>query len=105
MDEAEAIIDQRVDHFLHWVESRQAVPVIRGLRDQVERLRRHEVERALKAISRGVSPQEALDALSFRLTNKFLHGPTRLIAESEGGERARLAALIHRLFHFQRNGR
>jgi len=98
--EAEAIIDQQVDYFLHWVESRQAVPVIRSLRDQAERMRRHELERAVKALSRGHSAQEVLDLLSHRLTNKFLHGPTRLIAESEGSERGRLAALISRLFHF-----
>ena len=98
--EAEAIINQQVDHFLHWVESRHAVPVIRSLRDQAERLRRHEVERAAKALSRGDNPHEVLDALSHRLTNKFLHGPTRLIAESEGPERGRLATLINRLFHF-----
>ncbi|MEY3201745.1 MAG: hypothetical protein RIR70_1295 [Pseudomonadota bacterium] len=103
--EALAIIDQEVDHFLQWVESREAVPVIRSLRDQAERMRRHEVERAAKALSRGESPQAVLDLLSHRLTNKFLHGPTRLIAESEGSERGRLASLIARLFHFHGNSR
>ena len=46
--EAEVIIDSSVSDFLHWMESREAVPTIRALRDHAERNRRHELEKALK---------------------------------------------------------
>jgi glutamyl-tRNA reductase len=102
---AQVIIAEQVDHFLQWLERREAVPLIRTLRDEAERLRRHELERATRALAQGTPAAEVLESLSQRLTNKFLHGPTRQIAQAEGPERARLAALFHRLFHSPRDER
>ncbi|NTV11474.1 MAG: glutamyl-tRNA reductase [Zoogloea sp.] len=59
--EAEAIIDQRVDGFLHWMEARDAVPTIRALREQAEFLRRAELERALRLLARGDDPAKVLN--------------------------------------------
>lgn len=98
--EAEAIIDARVDNFVHWVEAREAVPTIRALRDHAERMRRAEVDRALKLLSKGEDPQRVMDALSHGLTNKFMHGPTHLLNSAAGEQRDELAALLARLFHF-----
>ena len=98
--EAEQIIDTRVDCFLHWIASRDAVPTIRALRDNAERVRRHEVERAVKLLSRGEDPQRVIEALSHGLTNKFLHGPTHVLSSTEGAARNDLASLLGRLFHF-----
>ena len=98
--EAEQIIDTRVDCFLHWIASRDAVPTIRALRDNAERVRRHEVERAVKLLSRGEDPQRVIEALSHGLTNKFLHGPTHVLNSTEGAARNDLASLLGRLFHF-----
>jgi glutamyl-tRNA reductase len=97
--EAESIIDTRVENFLHWVEARDTVPTIRALRDSAERMRRHELERALKLLAKGEDPQRVLDVLSHSLTNKFLHGPTHALNQGEAGERADFAALISRIFH------
>ncbi len=96
--EAEAIIDSRVETFLHWVEAREAVPTIRALHDHAERMRRHEVGRAMKLLARGEDPQRVLEALSQGLTNKFVHGPTHLLNQADNREREELAALIARLF-------
>lgn len=98
--EAEQIIDTRVDHFLQWVASREAVPTIRALRDNAERMRRHEVERAIKMLARGEDPQRVIEAISHGLTNKFMHGPTHLLSSAEGDARKDLAYLLGRLFHF-----
>lgn len=96
--EAEAIIDERVHGFLHWLESREAVPTIRALRDSAERLRRHEIEHALKLLARGDAPDAVLEALSQGLTNKLLHAPTHALNQAEGAERAEIAALIARIY-------
>jgi glutamyl-tRNA reductase len=97
--EAESIIDTRVENFLHWVEARDAVPMIRALRDSAERVRRHELERALKLLGKGEDPQRVMDILSHSLMNKFLHGPTHALNQSDTDERADFAALISRIFH------
>ena len=97
--EAEGIIAHRVHDFLSWLQSRETVPVIRSLRDSAERMRRHEVEHALKLLAKGEAPDRVLEQLSLRLTNKFLHAPTQTLNLAEDGERGDLHAAAARLFH------
>jgi glutamyl-tRNA reductase len=97
--EAEAIIGARVEHFLHWIEARDSVPMIRALRDSAERMRRHEIEHAMKLLAKGESADKVLEALSQRLTNKFLHAPTQALNQAEKTERESLQKTVARLFH------
>src|SRR5690606_700447 len=62
--QAEAIIDTEVRDFMHWMSARGAVPTIRALRDQAERNRRHELERALKALEHGEDARKVIERLS-----------------------------------------
>ena len=97
--EAETIIASRVQDFLAWLESRDTVPVIRSLRDAAERMRRHEMEHAMKLLAKGEAPEKVLEHLSLRLTNKFLHAPTQTLNSADGSERADLQGAAARLFH------
>ncbi len=97
--EAETIITNRVQDFLGWLGARDTVPVIRSLRDSAERMRRHEIEHALKLLARGEAPEKVIEQLSQRLINKFLHAPTRTLNFAEGADRADLQTLTERLFH------
>ena len=97
--EAEDIIARRVQDFLGWLQSRDTVPVIRALRDSAERMRRHEMEHALKLLAKGEAPEKVMEQLSQRLTNKFLHAPTQALNAAEGGERSALLLASERLFH------
>lgn len=97
--EAETIIATRVHDFLGWLQARDTVPVIRSLRDSAERMRRHEIEHAMKLLAKGDSAEKVLEHLSQRLTNKFLHAPTQALNLAEGAERAELQASAARLFH------
>lgn len=99
VDEAEAIIATRVNEFLHWMDSRRAVPTVRALRDHGERLRRHELDKALKHLAHGEDPAQVIDALSRALTNKFLHDPTHALNLAQGAERERLVQQIERLYN------
>ncbi|UCV22455.1 glutamyl-tRNA reductase [Ferribacterium limneticum] len=97
--DAEAIIANRVQDFLGWLASRDTVPVIRSLRDSAERMRRHEMEHAMKLLAKGEAPEKVLEHLSQRLTNKFLHAPTQALNSADDSERAELQATVSRLFH------
>ncbi len=99
VDEAEAIIATRVSEFLHWMDSRRAVPTVRALRDHGERLRRHELGKALKHLANGEDPAQIIDALSKSLANKFLHDPTHALNLAQGAERELLAQQIERLYN------
>ncbi|MBU1363892.1 MAG: glutamyl-tRNA reductase [Gammaproteobacteria bacterium] len=97
--DAEAIIATRVQDFLGWLASRDTVPVIRSLRDSAERMRRHEMEHAMKLLAKGEAPEKVLEQLSQRLTNKFLHAPTQALNSADHGERTELQSAVSRLFH------
>jgi glutamyl-tRNA reductase len=97
-EEAEAIIDNRVGEFVDWLKRRDAVPLIRALRDEGERARRHSVETALKHLARGDDPAKVIEALSQQLTNKLLHPPTQALAHSAGPDHEVLVNAISRLY-------
>ena len=95
--DAETIVDARVNAFLQWLQTRDTVPLIRALRDNAERMRRHEVEYALRHLAHGDDPVEVLEMLSQRLTKKLMHAPTQALNRSED-DRHQLQALTARLF-------
>lgn len=98
VSQAEGIIEASVQQFSHWMETREVVPTIRSLRDQAERVRRNEVERAMKLLARGDAPAEVLEILSRGLTNKFLHHPTHALNHADDMERQELVAVLSRLY-------
>ncbi len=99
--DAEAIVDGRVDDFLQWLQTRESVPVIRALRDNAERMRRHEMEHALKLLAKGEDPAAVLEHLSHRLTNKYLHAPTQALNQFEAN-RGEMQALVTKIFSLHR---
>ena len=99
--QAEAIIDTQVGQFMHWMRSRENVPLIRALRGRADVARREELERALRALQRGEEPAKVLEALSQGLTNKLLHAPTQALHDTAGEERRALAELLARLYRLQ----
>jgi glutamyl-tRNA reductase len=101
VQQAEAIIDTQVGQFMHWMQVRQSVPLIRALRDKAEDARQYEVERALKLLARGEDPKQVLEALSQGLTNKLMHAPTQALSEATGEERRTLADTLARLFRIR----
>ena len=102
VEQAEAIIDTQVGQFMHWMQARETVPLIRALREQAEQARLHELERALKLLRRGDDPKLVLEALSQGLANKLLHPPTQALNEAAGDERERLSETVARLFRVNR---
>jgi glutamyl-tRNA reductase len=98
LEQAEAIVETQVGQFMHWMAARDAVPLIRAIRDQGEAARRLELERALRHLQRGDDPKQVLESLSQGLVNKLLHGPTQALNEAAAAERRELAALIERLY-------
>jgi glutamyl-tRNA reductase len=94
--QAEAIIETRVDAFMHWMGSRQAVPAIRALHARGEAIKSAELDRARRMLARGEDPLLVIEALANGLSAKFLHGPTTLL-QRPGPEQQQIGALIDRL--------
>jgi len=100
--QAEAIIETRVQSFMHWIDDRAVVPVIQGLQESGEAMRQLELERARKMLAKGEDIDTVLEALSKGLTAKFMHGPQQALHRAQGDERAQLATLLPQLFSKRR---
>ncbi|HZP26315.1 MAG TPA: glutamyl-tRNA reductase, partial [Dehalococcoidia bacterium] len=83
----EAIVEEELARFLAWWTSLDAVPVIASLKEQAERIRRREVEKAFRRLP-GLSDEEKqrVEAMTEAIINKLLHEPiTRLKAGDDPG--------------------
>jgi glutamyl-tRNA reductase len=96
--QAEAIIDAGVQSFSHWLDQRAAVPLIQALNRQADDWRAIELARARRMLARGEPAEAALEALARGLASKMLHGTLAELHAADGEERARLAAMVSRLF-------
>ena len=99
--DAELIVDSRVQTFMQWLAKRDAVPTIKALRNQLDVTRQTELEKALKLIQKGESPEKALEALSNALTNKFLHAPSSALNLAHGDEHAKLENILKQIYQIK----
>jgi len=81
-EQANEIIDVQVQTFLDWQRSLTVVDVIREIREHTEELSQQVLEKAVKQIAQGKSPEEALNFLARSLTNKFLHQPSKELRQA-----------------------
>ena len=98
VEQAEAIIETQVGQFMHWMQARENVPLIRALREHAESQRRQELQRAVRALKRGDDPEAVLEALSQGLMNKLMHAPTQALSEAAAEERSALNDALAHLF-------
>jgi glutamyl-tRNA reductase len=96
--QAEAIIDARVRSFMHWLQLRSTVPIIKGLQADAQAVQAHELERAKRALAKGESAEAVMEQLAHSLTQKYLHGTLAAIHQSEEEERQQLIGWLPRLF-------
>ncbi|MEI6760037.1 MAG: glutamyl-tRNA reductase [Betaproteobacteria bacterium] len=96
--QAEAIVDAGVQSFMHWVDQRNAVPLIQQLNAQADEWRAAEMARARKLLAKGENVEAVLEAMSRGLTQKMLHGA---LAELHAGDvlaRERASSAIQHFF-------
>jgi len=96
--QAEAIIDAGVQSFLHWLDQRGTVPLIRQLHAQADEWREAELLRARRLLARGDDVEAVLEALSRGLTQKMLHGAMAELHAGDHQSREHAAAAIRHFF-------
>ncbi|WP_017523614.1 glutamyl-tRNA reductase [Pusillimonas noertemannii] len=95
--QAEAIIETRVQNFMHWLQNRQIVPAIVDIHQAADQVRQAELEKAMRLLARGEAPEAVLEQLAHSLTQKYMHGPLAALNRSEDTEREQLLNLLPRL--------
>ena len=98
VEQAETIIETRVQAYMAWADKRAMVPVIQNLHALSETMRIGELDRARKMLARGDDIESVLAALSKGLTAKFMHGPQQALHRAQGAERDHLAQVLPQLF-------
>ncbi|CAN5122443.1 glutamyl-tRNA reductase [soil metagenome] len=76
-DQARELVAAEARRFDTASRTRDAVPTIRGLREQAERARRAVIEQAQREIAGGRDPRLVIEHLAASLTRKLLHAPSR----------------------------
>lgn len=71
----EALIEPAVFEYMSWLSTRHAAPLIQELRDGADKIRRHELSRALRKLDLTPEESEAVERMSHSLVNKLLHEP------------------------------
>jgi len=95
--QAEAIIETRVQNFMHWMQNREIVPTIVDIHQAADQVRLAELDRARRMLARGEPAEAVLEQLAHSLTQKYIHGPLSALNRSEDAEREQLLALLPRL--------
>jgi glutamyl-tRNA reductase len=96
---AEAIVVERTEEFMAWIESRSASETISTLRTLAERERDEVMERARRMIAQGRPVEEVLEYFGNTLTNKLMHAPTSRLRQAEAEEQQRLLEATRQLFN------
>jgi glutamyl-tRNA reductase len=98
VSQAEAIIETRVQDFMHWLQNRGRVPTLQAISARGEAWRQVELDRAARQLAAGEDPAKVMEQLSHRLSQKFLHGPLVALTEASASEHASLAMSAERFF-------
>lgn len=97
---AERIIEAEVIKFQSWLKSLDVVPVIKGLQEKAESIRRRELERTMKSL-RHLDEKDvlAVERLTRSLVGKLLHDPIIYLKKGADMEdREEVLYMISRLF-------
>ena len=85
---AENLVDLGAEAYQRERRVQQGQGVLQGLRQQAERLRDDELDRAMKSLAKGADPKETLQKLANGLTNKLIHPTTAAIRNASADGRA-----------------
>jgi glutamyl-tRNA reductase len=92
-EQAREIIETHAAEFMGWLRSLDALSVIQDFRNRAEAIRDEVLDKALRQVGAGKSPEEALQFLANTLTNKLLHAPSaQLRAAGSNGQTQLLEA-------------
>ncbi|MBU2021193.1 MAG: glutamyl-tRNA reductase [Gammaproteobacteria bacterium] len=89
---AEQMIEEGVASYRRVVESRKVSDLIVTFRQSAEAIKNTELEKALKGLEMGQSPEQVINKLAHGLMNKLIHAPTRYLRDA--GADADQGALI-----------
>ena len=106
VEHVQAIIAEEVSVFERWLRSLSVVDAISDMRQRADALRQQELARTMRQLGSSLSEREAaaLQELTTRLMNKFLHLPTLRLKDAAADGRGQMyAEALRYLFDLEEN--
>jgi glutamyl-tRNA reductase len=99
--QAEAIIELQVEHYLAWWRAQGRQDALRRLRADGEAARELALARARQELAQGATPDEVLQRLAHQLTNRLLHAPSSALRQAALDGDAELLRAAERIYGSQ----
>ncbi len=96
--QAEAIIDLQVQHYLTWWQAQGRQDALRRLRADGVDARDQALLKAREELAHGASPDEVMQRLAHQLTNRLLHAPSAALRQAALDGDSDLLRAAERLF-------
>lgn len=100
VEQADRLIETKVDEFKCWMTTRSSIPQILSLQERADALRMMELEKAKKAIQKGGDANEILEAMSHGLMKKFIHDPLTVLRNDPNLSQEDYEKVLHLLDRF-----
>lgn len=94
---ADQIISEGIAQFMEEMRSLASLDLVKDYRQMAERTRELELQRALRALSRGEDPQQIAAQLARAITNKLIHAPTAGLRQASAEGRPDILAQARKL--------
>ncbi|WP_456417889.1 glutamyl-tRNA reductase [Thiolapillus sp.] len=101
-EQAVEIIELRTAEFMGWLRSLDAVEMIQSYRGQANAIKQQTLEKALRMLENGCTPEQTLEFLANTLTNKLLHTPSSQLREAGSSGRQELLEAATTLFQLDK---
>lgn len=98
VEEAKIMIDLQVVRFMRWMKSLDALPLIRTLRQELNRIQQEEANEAIRRIRNGEDPKAVVQQLARILTNKFAHLPSQALTNANIDGTPELVTAVQKIF-------
>jgi glutamyl-tRNA reductase len=96
--QAEAIIDLQVEHYVSWWQAQGRQDALRHLRADGLLAREQALAKAREQLAQGEDPQQVLQRMAHQLTNRLLHAPTTALRQAALDGDGDLLRAAERLF-------
>ncbi len=96
--QAESIIKEAADQFMNWLDAQDSFKMLCAFREKFEQIRDQLLQESLHSLQLGETAETVLKHLAYRLTNRFLHEPTRRLRCASFEKEETLLFLIKDLF-------
>ena len=97
-DQAKSIIERGVEEYRKQLKSLDAVSTLRAFRNKADSIKKQELEKALKSLEKGDSPESILNSLARGITNKLIHSPSVVMKKASAEGREDLLKLTQELY-------